>query len=155
MKTIHETDIEATPSGSKPVPSTVFGFLIGVMPDGRRLWSPKFKHHIISLLSEGEYNIAQIAEECDVKEALVTQWEQDVSLSSKTVGNNSKPQITISDGLPAFAELEIDDFDIETFTSSQMEQAIIIKTPTLEMSLPTNYPPTSLALIVRELNTTI
>lgn len=84
MQTIDKTDTEATPSGLRAKVSEVFGFRIGVMPAVRRLWSPKIKQHVITLLTDGDFSTAQIAKECDVKEALVAQWEQDVALWSKT-----------------------------------------------------------------------
>ncbi len=69
---------EPKPAEKQPQYFEVQGFKIPVTPDGRRIWSPKFKKFVIEKILKGEIKTKDIAERCKVHPSVIQQWRNDI-----------------------------------------------------------------------------
>ncbi len=62
----------------KPRYFEVHGFKVPMTPDGRRIWSPKFKKYVIEKILKGELKTKDIAKRCKVHPSVLQQWRNDI-----------------------------------------------------------------------------
>ena len=117
----------------------VYGFTIEVHAGGRRVWPPSFKRFVKQKLDSGELTVGEVMKKCRVSQSLIYKWRSDVRRAS-----NRKTEIREE---RLFSEVIIDE-SAPSNSEAELADQIILRSSTLEISLPVGYPVSDLIQVV-------
>ena len=109
----------------------VYGFTIEVHAGGRRVWPPSFKRFVKQKLDNGELTVGDVMKKCRVSQSLIYKWRADVRRASSRKTEIREERM--------FSEVIIDESDPSS-SEPELADQIILRSSTLEISLPVGYP---------------